>query len=281
MTNGTAAVAMRVALLATIAVGACRDDKVTLAVARDGGAGTGVVTGVAGAGGGAGDAGAVDQGTGTGDASDGGAAGGPERNDASPGVWIDRTPCVVPSIVPETRDLPMVAFDTDRQKLLIFGGWSLLGDQMSDSWELDVATATWTSRNDCGAMTPQTTGSATRSTIARGASWSCSRARRAWSGSGIRTPLSGRCARPRRAPPSRPVILQGAVYDDTRGKVLVFDHRSLSAWPYVVMSLWEWDGGAGAWLLRRDDSPDELFGQRFPGGGLRRGAGRSLDVRIR
>ena len=226
MTRGRSSIATLVALLATIAAGACRDDRVTLAVARDGGAGSGGGAGgpgVAGAGGTAGgggsDTGGIDAsagvagtgsagtgGAGAGCATDGGLDGAPERNDAPAGTWVTRTPCVIPSGVPESRGLPAVAFDADRRKLLLYGGQGL-----TDLWELDVPTATWTSRNNCGAHDAPAMGARRDSGLrprwsstARAAGCSCSRATRAWSGSGIRTPPSGPCVRPRREPPRRP-----------------------------------------------------------------------------
>lgn len=284
MTRGRSGIATLVALLATIAAGACRDDRVTLAVARDGGAGSGGSAGgpgVAGAGGSAGgggsDTGGIDAGAGAGTGvagagvagasgagtggagagcvTDGGLGGAPERNDTAAGMWVARSPCVIPSGVPERRGFTTVAFDADRRKLLLYGEQG-----MTDLWELDVATATWTSRNNCGAtvtpppwepdgitLPPQVVYDRARRRLLlfsgrEGVVWEWDPDSAVWT---MRAPAAGAAA-PTGALPA-------VVYDETRGKVLVFGFEFLSNAPYANVSLWEWDGGTGAWLERIPD----------------------------
>jgi len=282
MTRATS-IGTLVALLATIAAGACRDDRVTLAVARDGGAGTGGSGGVAGgagtgsaAGAGGSDSGGVDAGAGTGVAGAGMAGGGsgtsgagsggagvacaspadagidgvPESDNAPAGAWVDRTPCVIPSGVPEPRGYSIVAFDADRRKLILYGG----GFGMNDLWELDVPTATWTPRNDCGAMTPppwdyDVFGALPQGVFDRarrrllmfsgtdGVVWEWDPATNVWT---KRAPAPGAIA------PTG--ILPTVAYDETRGRALVFAYDMLaSPPPYTNISLWVWDGATGAW----------------------------------
>jgi len=229
MKPGTTFVCALAALLVGAASGgACHDDGVTLAVGHrpDGGAG------------------------GAADTADGGVAG----SDAA-ARWIDHTPCVVPAGSPDYRLSPMVTFDSDRRKVIVYGGQSSLNQTMTDLWELDVATAVWTLRTTCGATQPPPTASgqmvydrARRRVIMfsgkAGKVWEWDPAGPDWT----TRPLDPGAA----APVSDPVA---AVYDDARGKTLVFTDAWRVEGGVIIgsLSLWEWDGAAGTWLERVDD----------------------------
>jgi hypothetical protein len=180
----------------------------------------------------------------------------PESSDGPAGVWVDRTPCVIPSGVPESRGYTMVAHDSDRRKLLLYGGQGL-----TDLWELDVPTATWTPRNDCGAATPppwepdpfgaapQVVYDHARRRLllfsgSEGVVWEWAPETAVWT---MRAPPPGAAA------PTG--MLPAVVYDETRGKVLVFSYEILANVPdnNTNVSLWEWDGATGAWLERIAD----------------------------
>jgi hypothetical protein len=252
MTEGRLPLAMVVALLATAVSAGCHNDKVTLAVGRDAGGGA---TGADAA-----NADAVD--AGTADAADAhDADAGPEMSDAQPGVWVQRTPCVIPAGVPVAREQPLVAFDQDRHKMIVFGGEGSYG-AMTDLWELDPATSAWTERTGCNetGFTPTATGhlvvdrARNRLLLFSGTDGVVSE----WD------PNSGAWTKRQPAPggafPTGPIL--GAISDDTRGKAMVFTVVTRALSPPLVevfTQLWEWDGSSGAWQMRADGLPWRSF----------------------
>src|SRR5207247_2426947 len=67
------------------------------------------------------------------------------------------TACVVPAAIPSYRSAPMVTFDSDRRALIVYGGQSSVGEALTDIWDVDVVTATWTQRTPCGGDQPPPT----------------------------------------------------------------------------------------------------------------------------
>src|SRR5258708_2455876 len=64
----------------------------------------------------------------------------PPGSPAYPPLWVCQPPC------PTERLTPGVAFDSDRQVLVLFGGYDKSGQVLSDTWEWSP-TSGWTERH--------------------------------------------------------------------------------------------------------------------------------------
>ena len=225
-----------------------------MGVSIDGGAGTG---GGAGRGGrdGGGDADAVEAGT-----------------PAPALTWRDLSPCEFPKSAPIDDLTPMLAFDRDRRKLVFYGGHSrndaiqspyvFPGPAVGNLWEMDAASGAWVERTSCSpvAYFAGATGAMIYDTQRRllvvftgpnGDVGEWDPVTDLWTD---RPPAGGSS--------SAPVgFAHLAVYDEARGKVIVFvvdDEQAYSAW--------EWEPAAGSWTLRTTDLPLFRDPNEKPGG---------------
>ena len=81
-------------------------------------------------------------------AGDGNRADGNRADDSGAGAtgpWQNLTPNPLPAAWPSARSNMAMAFDTSRQKLMVFGG-SGNGTVLDDLWEWDIASGGWTNR---------------------------------------------------------------------------------------------------------------------------------------
>ncbi len=218
-------------------------------VPRDVGAGGAGPGGSAGGGGGNSSGGA----TGVGGGSDGGLTdGGVSLTDGGAlYAWTDLSPCHFPATVPSGRTDPMAAFDSDRRKLIAYGG---SGGNYSDLWEVDLATGLRTDRTTCASVgVVPNYGSALvydagrkrlvlfpYNGVSNVSEWD---------------PLTDVWT-DRPAPLGNTVPAgegRTALYDPIDGRVIVFiTHVDMSS---GALSVWAWDGATGAWTPLADPFP--------------------------
>ncbi|HOW51119.1 MAG TPA: kelch repeat-containing protein [bacterium] len=179
--------------------------------------------------------------------------------DGSTGTWTNRTPAPIPSSWPTARADSSLAFDTNRRKIVLFGGYDGMFKQ--DTWEWNGATGAWTDR------TPSPIPS----------SWPTARAGHvlAYDSSRGKVVLSGKLDlllvdtidtwewdgttgtwTDRSPSGTRPIARSNhaLAYDSVRSKVVLFggtdDTQSLHQ-----QDTWEWDGTAGTWT---DRTPSDI-----------------------
>jgi hypothetical protein len=188
------------------------------------------------------------------------------------GMWTNLTPPMpYPSNWPGVRDEHGLVYDSDRGKLVLFGG---LGGNvlLNDLWECDPATGTWINRtpNPLPAVWPGPR---------QGVSmvYDQSRKRVVLFGGDNAPPFSGTSSPlaelwewdgtagvwTNRTPASLPAIgwppARGAdyamVYDPTRARTLFFADET------IPQDFWEWNGGAGSWI---DRTPNPIPATAWP-----------------
>ena len=164
----------------------------------------------------------------------------------------------------------MLAFDRDRRKLVLYGGHSrndaiqspyvIPGPPVGNLWEMDATSGAWLERTSCSPVSYFAGATGAMITMRAVASWWCSRVRTATSARGPGDgPLDGWL--PAGGSTSAPVGLPHlAIYDEARGKVIVFVLDDLQAY-----SAWEWDLAAGSWTLRTTDLPAFVDPDQKPG----------------
>ena len=177
----------------------------------------------------------------------------------APGLgWRDLSPCIFPKPTPIFDFSPMLAFDRDRRKLVLYGGLSRsyaglppgIGAPAINQWELDADSGAWTDRTDCPPVA---------FVALNGVMVYDTRRRRLVIFTGVNgnvgewDPASGQWT-------DRPFPFDGtpfpagpplaAVYDEARGKAIVFIENDFLL---GGMSAWEWDP-AGRWSERAGPS---------------------------
>jgi len=184
----------------------------------------------------------------------GGADGGENTTTATPFVWEDLTPCVVPKPTPIYDLAPMLAFDSDRRKLIFYDGFPrnaslddvIPGPPAGNLWEMDAVTGAWTDRTLCPPVPFYTDNGSMiydsrhrRAVVFAGqyvgvAEWDPSTG--AWTDRQPGGTVGG-------SPSGFP---RTSVYEEVRGKVMVFvrDDEKVVAW--------EWDTTTGAWTARTE-----------------------------
>jgi hypothetical protein len=65
--------------------------------------------------------------------------------DGAAGTWTNRTPTTLPPAWPEARAIPALAYDSGRNRMMLFGGLGT-GAVLQDLWEWDGGTGAWTAR---------------------------------------------------------------------------------------------------------------------------------------
>ena len=166
---------------------------------------------------------------------------------------------------PDARSGAAFAYDSDRKKLVLFGGRAGSGYNFEDTWEWDPATGAWTSLTNAGAhpaarsqhamvyekstkkvllfgggRSDASSSDGTGISIALGDTWEWDPATNTWT------------ARPA-APAPSPRHDLGMVWDSIRNRAVVFgglekDIAGASGAP--KQDTWEWDPEASAWTER-------------------------------
>jgi hypothetical protein len=179
--------------------------------------------------------------------------------------WLERN---VSGDAPLRRYKHTMAYDGDRGKLLVFGGFATdTGRDQSDLWEWDGATGIWTDRTPIG-LRPNPTQAAVlvydqrrarmllfvgQDDVTGGTStWEWDPATGYWLD---RSPPGGSPS-----PPGRTFFTMA--YDAGRGTAVLFGGTSSTS-PYPDLNdTWEWDGATGAWTRRTVDGDPASPGAR-------------------
>jgi len=203
-------------------------------------------------------AGASGQGGADGTAETGGSTGAAGQDGAAPdepassgGAWTDLTPpAPLPAAWPSARSTHAMAYDSARDRIVVFAG----SHTLRDVWEWNPGTRTWTERTpvtsadswppplyghamvyDAGRKKMFVFGGGTTVGV-RDDSWEWDGAAGTWE---------------RRTTTTSPPALSAhaMAYDDARGKVVLFGGYN-NSFNGVARDLWEWDGALGTWTNR-------------------------------
>ena len=166
--------------------------------------------------------------------------------------WTDLSPCHFPATVPYGyRTTPMVAFDSDRGKVIVYGAYS---GNYSDLWEVDVTTGLRTDRTTCAYVDtiPEWNSAfvydAGRKRVVL-FPYSASTDVREWD------PVADVWTDRPTPPGSAGAVPEGAanfaLYDPTGKRVIVFVVHTDT----LSESIWAWDGVTGVWTLLEDTLP--------------------------
>jgi Galactose oxidase, central domain len=179
---------------------------------------------------------------------------------ASPGTWTNRT--VSTSSVPIGRKNHAMAYDPVRRKVVLYGGGTdggLAGGAwtpLSDTWEMDPDTGTWTLRTPASNPGPRDSMAmafdparktiilfgGTRYTPGPPASYNPDAETWEWNGvTGTWTKLTPATSPSARASQAMVTYVRGGV-----GKILMFGGVG-SSFPAGNDTTWEWDGAIGNW----------------------------------
>lgn len=149
------------------------------------------------------------------------------------------------SVGPSPRDEPLLAYDTDHQRVLLFGGERGADPPLADTWEWGGAS--WKKLDDSGPpprLGAQMVYDQHRHCLVLfgGAKPGGGEYNDTWEWDGARwTEVSKDAAS--RSPPGR--VLFGLAYDPGRQRVLLFGGTTfVSGRPEVRNDTWEWDGSA-------------------------------------
>ena len=167
--------------------------------------------------------------------------------------WLQRNAA---GSAPLRRYKHTMAYDSDRGKMLVFGGYATdTGRDQSDLWEWDGTTGVWTDRTPPG-LSPGPTQAAVLAYDERRAravmfvgeddstggtgTWEWDPATSYWLD---RSPPGGSPS-----PPGRDFFMMA--YDAGRARVVLFGGTATTS-PYGGLNdTWEWDGATGAWTQR-------------------------------
>lgn len=181
----------------------------------------------------------------------------------SPG-WT-QIPCS--GTCPQARNQAGLAYDSDRHVIVMFGGQTVDGTALGDTWQLDLSSSTWTAlspSNSPSAGVAQMTYDANRKVVVayvdRGAYgiWEYSAATNTWFDHSSASPNPGRRAHSRAVYDSaqkRTVLFGGCLYPNCVGSASDDYHNDR----------WEWDGTCWRNTTNSAKSPGllQLFGMAF------------------
>lgn len=170
--------------------------------------------------------------------------------------WHSLTPSPLPAAWPKPRSNPGIAFDELRGKLVLFGGHRPgFGSYDYETWELDVASGSWTNRTVLPRPSSWPTGRdfagmAYDSSVGRvvlfGGNSDSGPTQDLWEWDGATGTWIDRTAPPSASWPSRRGY-HAVAYDTKRARLVLFGG---SASGEDLQDLWEWDGKTGAWSNR-------------------------------
>jgi hypothetical protein len=194
-------------------------------------------------------AGSSGQGDAGGAAGDDGAA--PDATPSSSGAWTDLTPpAPLPAAWPSARSTHAMAYDSARDRIVVFAG----SHTLRDVWEWNPGTKTWTERTpattteawppplyghamvyDAGRKKMFVFGGGTTVGV-RNDSWEWDGTAGTWEKRSTTT-----------SPPA--LSSHAMAYDAARSKVVLFGGYN-NSFNGVARELWEWDGASSTWTNR-------------------------------
>jgi hypothetical protein len=169
-------------------------------------------------------------------------------------MFVNRTPTTLPAAWPGGRRGAAITYDVARHKVVVFGGTGDSGAALSDTWEWDGATGTWTDRSP--AVSPPAGAGAARMAFdsARkvallfGGSFASSDPPYFWEWNGATGTWTER-------PPSTTLgswptsrYGPGVAYDSGRARMIIFGGYGPP--DGELQDVWEWNASTGAWANR-------------------------------
>ena len=175
--------------------------------------------------------------------------------DGTNGVWIGWTPSPYPASWPVMRWAQAVTFDSNRNRVLVFGGWDGSNDR-NDTWEWNDAAGTWTDRTPTPILPSSWPPGMNRTALAFDSRrnkvvlfGSDQPIYQTWEWDGTDGTWTNRTPSP--IPVSWPNarMEHSMSFDSARGVVVLLGGSLFWGGPFVN-DLWEWDGAAGTWTNR-------------------------------
>lgn len=171
-------------------------------------------------------------------------------------TWANRTPTPRPTMWPSARDSHEIVYDSARGRTVLFAGWD--GGPLGDVWEWNGTAGTWERRSESDATLGNrnnfglTYDSNRNRTVlfggVRNVSGTGNAVSETWEWNGATGTWTTRTPTP--LPTSWPPARTGPnfVFDSARGLSVLFGGQPTNGGP--AADTWEWNGAAGTWMER-------------------------------